>query len=253
MNLMRSYIKTNEQIELMRKAGTILVDVINQLFESIIPGHTTTLELDQLAYDLIKKHNADPAFLNFAGYPNSVCISLNHELVHGLPSDVVIKDSDMVTIDLGVDYQGWKADAADTRVIGKSTREQRKIIKVCNQALESGIKQCKAGNYVGDISAAIEDVIKPSGFHIIKTLSGHGIGQALHELPEIPNYGSPQTGDILQNGMTLCIEPMIAAGNGYIQTESNTWTISTIDKAISTHCERTILIQDDNPCVLTPI
>jgi len=246
------YYKSKREIEIMRKAGLILAETRLELERHIKPG-ISTLELDKIAHDFIISKDAYPSFKDYEGFPKSICTSVNEVVVHGIPSKkVVLKDGDIISIDLGVQYQGYHADSAWTYPVGEVDPKILKLLEVTKEALFRGLEAVKPGNRVGDISYAIESFIKPHGYGIVKELAGHGIGRNLHEDPLILNFGNPDTGELLQEGMTICIEPMINLGVANIRLDRDGWTIRTLDKKPSAHFEHMVAITKDGYEILTP-
>jgi methionyl aminopeptidase len=244
-------IKTAREIELMREAGKILASVHERLAEMIVPG-ISTLEIDKKAYEIIRSHNCSPSFLNYNGFPASVCISLNDEVVHGIPSETrLIREGDIVSLDAGVIYQGYHSDAARTISVGKTAENAVKLIEVTKQSFFEGMKFAKAGNHLHEISAAIEDYVVSHGFSCVRELVGHGIGAALHEEPQIPNFRQTRRGIKLTKGMTLAIEPMVNFGNANVCILDDDWTVVTEDGSLSAHYENTILITENEPEILS--
>lgn len=246
------YYKSKREIEIMRKAGLILAETRLELERHIKPG-ISTLELDKIAHDFIISKDAYPSFKDYEGFPKSICTSVNEVVVHGIPSKkVMLKDGDIISIDLGVQYQGYHADSAWTYPVGEVDPKILKLLEVTKEALFRGLEAVKPGNRVGDISYAIESFIKPHGYGIVKELAGHGIGRNLHEDPLILNFGNPDTGELLQEGMTICIEPMINLGVANIRLDRDGWTIRTLDKKPSAHFEHMVAITKDGYEILTP-
>lgn len=246
------YYKSKREIEIMRQAGLILAETRLELERHLKPG-ISTLELDKIAHDFILSKGAYPSFKDYEGFPKSICTSVNEVVVHGIPNKkVILKDGDIISIDLGVEYQGYHADSAWTYPIGNVAPEILKLLEVTEEALFRGLEAVKPGNRVGDISYAIESFIKPYGYGIVKELAGHGIGRNLHEDPLILNFGNPNTGELLQEGMTICIEPMINLGTANIRIERDGWTIITLDKKPSAHFEHMVAITKDGYEILTP-
>lgn len=244
-------IKSAKEIELMREAGKILASVHEDLAQIIVPG-ITTLDIDKKANELIKSHHCIPSFLNYSGYPASVCVSVNDEVVHGIPSkDRILVEGDIVSIDAGVIYQGYHSDAARTIPVGKISAKAQDLIDVTKQSFFEGMKHAIAGNHLHDISAAIEDYVIAHGYSCVRDLVGHGIGKDLHEEPQIPNFRQKRRGIKLSKGMTLAIEPMVNAGSYEVWVLEDDWTVATQDGSLSSHYENTILITDGEPEVLS--
>lgn len=244
-------IKSNREIERMSEAGKILAKVHKELEKFLKPG-MTTLEIDKKGEELIRSFHCIPSFLNYNGYPGSVCISVNDEVVHGLPSqDKIIREGDIVSLDTGVIYQGYQSDAARTIPIGKVSPEAKRLIKVTKESFFAGIKYAKEGNHLNDISTAIQEYVEAAGFSVVRDLVGHGIGTQMHEEPEIPNFRQKRRGLKLQAGMTLAIEPMVNAGRYDVEWLDDDWTVVTEDGSLSAHYENTILITKDEPRILS--
>ena len=244
-------IKTSREIELMKVAGKYLEEVHERLAEHIKPG-ITTWELDKIGEEMIRSLGCTPNFLNYNGFPASFCISLNDEVVHGIPSHSnVIQEGDLVKIDAGLIYKGYHSDAARTYAVGEVSPEARQLMDVTKQSFFEGIKQAKAGNHLYDISAAIGDYAESFGYGVVRDLVGHGIGTHLHEDPQIPNFRQHRRGLRLMPGMTLAIEPMINIGRADVEFMDDDWTVVTQDGTLSAHYENTILITDGEPELLT--
>lgn len=244
-------IKSECEIELMRKAGQILADVHQKLAEEIKPG-MSTYEIDKIGEELIRSHGCIPSFLNYQGFPASICISLNDEIVHGIPSkDVIVKDGDIISLDAGVIYKGYHSDAARTVGVGSIPDESKQLIEVTKQSFIEGMKKAAAGNYLNDVSTAIGDYASKLGYGVVYDFVGHGIGTSLHQAPEIPNYAKKTRGPLLREGMTLAIEPMINVGVPQVKVCDNGWTAVTADSKRSAHYENTILITKGKPEILS--
>ncbi|WP_461811931.1 type I methionyl aminopeptidase [Faecalimonas sp.] len=244
-------IKSQREIELMTEAGRILAIVHEEIEKALHPG-MTTLDIDRLGEEVIRSYGCIPSFLNYNGYPASICVSVNDEVVHGIPSSKrILKEGDIVGIDAGVIYKGYHSDAARTHGIGKINKEAEELIKVTKESFFEGIKYAKEGHYLFEISAAIGRYAKERGFGVVRDLCGHGIGVNLHEAPEIPNYEMNRKGMKLRAGMTLAIEPMINAGNDQVDWLDDDWTVVTRDGSLSAHYENTVLITENEPKLLT--
>ena len=243
-------LKTKQEIAIMRAGGKITARVLNKLKKEIKPG-ITTAKLDQTAEKLIAKSGAKPAFKGFRGYPASTCISVNDELVHTIPTAKEIQSGDIVGLDLGIFYQGYYTDAAITVGVGKISPKAKKLIQVTKESLEGAIGAVKPGIHLGDIQALIQEKIESAGFGVIRDLSGHGVGKNLQEEPSIPNFGKKGTGPILKEGMTLAIEPMVAAGDWQVKILDDGWTVKTADSSLSAHFEHTIVVTKDGAEILT--
>jgi methionyl aminopeptidase len=237
----------------MREAGRILALVHQNLAKEIRPG-MSTLEIDRLGEEMIRSYGCTPSFLNYCGYPASICVSVNEEVVHGIPSaDRIVKDGDIVSLDAGVIYKGYHSDAARTVAVGEISKEAQKLIDVTRMSFFEGIKKAKAGNHLYDISGAIGDYAESFGYGVVYDLVGHGIGSHLHEDPEIPNFRQrwPHRGIRLRPGMTLAVEPMINMGTPDVLWMDDEWTVVTEDLSLSAHYENTILITDGKPEILS--
>lgn len=244
-------IKTAEEIELMREAGKLLSKVHLELEKAIRPG-ITTLEIDKIGEECIRSFGCIPSFLGYEGYPASVCVSVNEEVVHGIPSaDFYLEEGDIVSLDTGLIYKGYQSDAARTHGVGQISEEDKKLIEITKQSFFEGIKMAKSGNYLNDIGTAIENFIKPYGYGIVRDLTGHGIGQNMHEEPMIPNFHTFRRGVKLEAGMTLAVEPMINAGTWKVGWLDDEWTVVTLDGKKSAHYENTILVTDNGPEILS--
>lgn len=244
-------IKSQREIELMCHAGKLLGQTLKQLEEAVRPG-MSTWELNQIGEEIIRGYGCIPSFLNYNGYPASICISLNDEVVHGIPrKDFIIQEGDIVSMDAGLIYQGYHADAARTVGVGEITENARKLIEVTRQSFFEGIRQAKQGNHLYDISGAIGDYAESFGYGVVRDLVGHGIGKNLHEDPQIPNFRQRRRGLKLQAGMTLAIEPMINEGSPDVCWADDDWTVMTEDCSLSAHYENTVLITDGEPEILT--
>lgn len=244
-------IKSQREIELMAKAGEILSEVHFELEKIIKPG-ISTLDLDKRAYEIIKSYSCIPSFLNYNSYPASICVSVNEEVVHGIPKkDRYLKEGDIVSVDAGVIYKSYHADAARTHAVGEISEEAKKLIEVTKESFFEGIKFAKEGFYLNDISKAIYNYAKSRGYGVVRDLVGHGIGSNLHEAPEIPNFDTKKKGIKLKRGMTLAIEPMINIGTWRVKWLNDGWTVVSADSSLSAHYENTIVITDGEPKILT--
>lgn len=244
-------IKSEREISLMREAGKILAEVHNRLEEIIAPG-ITTLDIDRKGEELIRKANCIPSFLNYDGYPASICVSVNDEVVHGIPTAKRrLEEGDIVSLDAGVIHQGYHSDAARTYGVGHISEESEKLIAVTKQSFYEGIKMAYAGNHLHDISAAVQRYVESHGFSVVRDLVGHGIGTNLHEEPQIPNFKPVGRGPKLRPGMTLAVEPMVNVGDWKIWILEDDWTVVTRDHSNSAHYENTILITENEPEILS--
>ena len=244
-------IKSAREIELMRESCKLLADVFQNLEQAVRPGMSTK-DIDILGEKLIRGHGCTPNFLNYNGYPASVCVSVNDEVVHGIPrTDRILQDGDIVSLDAGLIYKGYHSDMARTFAIGTISEEARLLIERTKQSFFDGIKAAKAGNHLYDISNAIDASIRPYGYGIVRDLVGHGIGTHLHEDPEVPNFSQKRKGIKLVPGMTLAVEPMINAGRPDVAWMDDDWTVVTDDGSLSAHYENTILITEGEPEILS--
>lgn len=243
-------VKSLHEIKIMREAGKIVSKVFKELEEKIKPGIKTE-ELNDLAEELILKMKARPAFKGYRGYPKAICTSINEEVVHGIPGPRRLKEGDLISIDLGVLFKDYYADAAKTFEVGEVSGEIKRLIQTTYTALEKGISCAKAGNYLGDISNTIQNYVEKNGFSVVRDLVGHGIGKELHEEPQIPNFGNRGEGPKLVPGMTFAIEPMVNMGDYRIKVKDDGWTIVSLDGSLSCHFEHTISITEDGPEILT--
>nr|HPO60142.1 type I methionyl aminopeptidase [Exilispira sp.] len=236
------FIKTDEQINIMREGGKLLANLLLEIEQLLKPG-VCAKDIDMYAYNYIQKVGGKPSFLNYNGFPASICFSINEVLIHGIPTyDMIVKDGDIVSIDAGIIYRGFHTDAARTFIIGDVPEEIKQLVKVTEDSFFEGIKYAKAGNRLSDISSAIEKLIVKNGFFVVREYVGHGVGRSLHEEPSIPNYGKPGNGPILQKGMTLAIEPMVLMKSPRVATKSDGWTVSSTNGLPTAHYENTIVV-----------
>ncbi len=244
-------IKSEREIAYMREAGRILAMVHQELGDALRPG-MTTMDVDRLGEKIIRGYGCIPSFKNYQGYPASICVSVNDEVVHGIPSKHrYLEEGDIVSLDAGVIYKGYHADAARTHGVGKISAEAQKLIDVTRQSFFEGIRFAKAGNHLNDISSAIQAYAESFGFGVVRDLVGHGIGSHLHEDPEVPNFSRKRRGILLRPGMTLAVEPMINAGTWEVVWMDDEWTVVTRDGSLSAHYENTILITEGEPEILS--
>lgn len=234
--------KTEEEIELLRENGRIVSQALAEVGKAIAPG-VTTKALDRVAETFIRDHGAVPNFLGYDGFPASVCASVNEVVVHGFPSDYALKEGDIVSIDLGTLYKGYNGDSAYTFPVGEVDEKTRKLLEVTRRALFEGIARAVAGNRTGDIGHAVQTCAEAAGFGVVRELEGHGIGRDMHESPGVPNYGKPGHGAKLVEGMTLCIEPMITAGDRAVYVARNGWAVHTEDHGNAAHYELTVVVR----------
>jgi methionyl aminopeptidase len=245
-------LKSSREIELMALGGKILAETVEVLRGVVRPG-LSTWELDKQAEDFIRSHEgATPAFKGLYGFPGSICVSINDEVVHGIPSKKrLLQDGDVVSIDVGVGYKGFFTDSAVTVPVGPVDAETERLLAVTQEALGSGIAAARPGNHIGDIGAAVQAVVERAGFSVVRDLVGHGIGTEFHEEPQVPNYGKPKRREKLMPGLTIAIEPMVNAGGAGTKTLADRWTIVTLDGSRSAHFEHTVAITDAGPRILT--
>ena len=243
-------VKSPRQIQFMREAGKITAGARTIARQAIAAG-VTTAEIDKEVYNFITKSGATPSFLNYGGFPGSACISVNEELIHGIPGKRIVRNGDIVSVDVGAKIHGFHGDCAGTYPCGEVSEETKRLIAVTRQSFFEGIKYAKAGNRLGDISAAIQEYVERHGYSIVREYVGHGIGENLHEDPSVPNYGQAGRGPRLVKGMTLAIEPMVNAGAAAIRVLDDDWTVVTKDGSLCAHYENTILITDGEPEILT--
>ncbi|MEQ8151278.1 MAG: type I methionyl aminopeptidase [Smithellaceae bacterium] len=245
-------LKLPDEIERARASSQIVAEVLNKLRDRVKPG-ATTKELDRFAEEVARKRGAKPAFKGYRGYPYSLCTSVNEEVVHGMPSERILKEGDIISLDFGVFYNGFFGDAAITLPVGKITDVARKLIEVTEQSLYAGIEQAKKGNRLGDISSSVQQTVEPPGFSVVRDFVGHGIGRNLHEDPQIPNYGKKGRGIELKSGMILAIEPMVNQGSYKVKILEDGWTVVTEDGMLSAHFEHSVAITDNGPEILSKL
>ena len=244
-------VKSSREIELMTEAGRILEIVHKELEKALHPGMTTKA-IDRLGEEIIRSYGCIPSFLDYNGYPASICVSVNDEVVHGIPSEHrIIREGDIVSLDAGVIYKGYHSDAARTHCVGEVSKEAQDLVRVTRECFFEGIKYAKEGNHLFDISGAIGRYAEERGYGVVRDLCGHGIGTALHEAPEIPNYEMKRKGVLLKAGMTLAIEPMINIGGWEVDWIDDDWTVVTRDHSLSAHYENTVLITENEPKLLS--
>lgn len=245
-------IKTPEEIQIIAEGGKILSDTIKSLEKMVKPGITTS-ELDRAAEALILSAGAKPAFKNYEGFPYSLCVSVNENVVHGFPSNYSLRDGDLVKLDLGVSYKGYNTDMAITVGVGTISFEARRLMNVTKKALRLGIKKAKVGNTIGDIGNTVQRCVEDQGFSIVRDLCGHGIGKSVHEEPQIPNYGKRGSREPIIEGMVICIEPIVNMGDYQIKSAKDGYGYATKDGLLSAHFEHTIAITKNGPKVLTEL
>ncbi len=245
-------LKSAREIDRMAAGGVILAAARDVLERAVQPG-MTTLELDRIGEDFIRSHaGAKPSFKGLYGFPGSICSSINNEIVHGIPSKKrVLREGDIVSIDVGVLYEGYHTDSATTVGVGEIADESARLLDATRRALDAGVSAARAGNHIGDIGAAVQAVVEAAGFSVVKDLVGHGIGENFHEEPQVPNFGKPQRGTRLVPGLTIAIEPMVNVGRAETRTMPDKWTIVTVDGSRSAHFEHTVAITENGPRVLT--
>lgn len=246
------YLKSSNEIDIMRKAGRIVAETLAKVEEVIKPG-MTTMELDKIAEEYIISCGARPSFKGYHGFPATLCTSVNEEVVHGIPGNRVLQEGDIVSVDCGAILNGYQGDAARTFPVGRISDEAMKLINVTRESFFKGIEMALIGNRLTDISHAIQQYVEAEGFSVVRDYVGHGIGKDLHEDPEVPNFGRPGRGPKLVSGMVLAIEPMVNIGGFHVKTQSNQWTVVTVDGSLSAHYENTVAILPEGPEILTLI
>lgn len=245
------YLKTDEEIELMRVANQLVGKTLGELAKHVAPG-VTTLQLDKIAEEFIRDNGATPAFLGYGGFPNSICASVNEHVVHGIPSSkVILRDGDIISIDCGTHINGFTGDSAYTFCVGEVSPEVRHLLKTTKESLYKGIEAAVDGKRVGDIANAIQTYCETRNYSVVRELVGHGCGRNMHEEPEVPNYGRRGCGPLLRRGMCICIEPMINLGSKNVVFENDGWTVRTKDRKPSAHFEHCIAIRPDGPDILS--
>jgi methionyl aminopeptidase len=242
--------KSKTEIEKMRASGQIVARVLKRLSELVQPG-ITTRDLDAEAERLIRAVGAVPTFKGYHGYPASICASINDEVVHGIPSNRKLREGDIIGIDCGATYHGYVGDAAVTVAVGKISNEVQKLMDVTRESLFKAIEKCRIGNKLGDVCNAVQAYVEPLGYSVVRNFCGHGIGRAMHEDPQVPNYGKPGTGQWLREGWVLAIEPMVNIGRHDVKVLSDGWTVITLDGRPSAHFEHTVAITEEGPQILT--
>lgn len=245
-------LKTKDELMLMKKAGEITAAALHAGGAAIKPG-VTTKQIDKVVHDYIVSHGAKPSFLGYGGFPGSACISVNDEVIHGIPGSRVINEGDIVSIDVGAKIGGYHGDSAYTFACGEISAEARALLEGTKKSLENGIAQAVVGNRIGDISEAVQNTVETLGFSVVRDYVGHGVGKDLHEAPEVPNYGHAGHGIRLVAGMVIAIEPMINAGAWTVKVLDNDWTVVTIDHSLSAHFEHTVAITASGPVILTKV
>lgn len=247
-------LKSQREIEVMARGGRILAEAVALMEKSVKPG-ISTQDLDKIAEDFIRSHDgAVPSFKGLYNFPASICTSINNEIVHGIPSRKrVLVEGDIVSVDVGVKFEGYHTDSATTVPVGDITRESQRLLDATREALEAGVDAARNGNHLGDIGAAVQSVVEKAGFSVVRDLVGHGIGSGFHEEPQVPNYGKPKRGLRLVPGLTIAIEPMVNIGKSGIRTMPDRWTVVTVDGSRSAHFEHTVAITENGPRILTTI
>jgi methionyl aminopeptidase len=243
-------LKSKAELEVMREAGRIVALTHQELAKAIKPG-VTTKQLDELAETFIRSMGAIPSFKGYGGFPGSICTSVNEELVHGIPGNRILQDGDIISLDIGAKFEGFHGDSAWTYPVGTISAENERLLRVTEESLWKGLEQAKPGGRLSDISHAIQVHVEAAGFSIVREYVGHGIGQNLHEDPQVPNYGPPNRGPRLKPGMVLAVEPMVNAGERYVRTLEDNWTVVTVDRKTCAHFEHTIAITEDGYEILT--
>jgi len=242
--------KSAAEIEGMARAGELVAETLQMVADNLEPG-VSMLELDRIADEYIAAHGGSPTSKGYKGFPAALCLSPNAMVVHGIPTSYRAEEGDLISVDLGVTLNGLIADSAVTLPVGEIDPEAQRLLDVCQEALAAGIEQARAGNHLSDISHAVQTVVEEAGFSVIRSLVGHGVGRSYHEDPQIPNYGPPGRGPVLQTGMTLAIEPMITAGGPDVYVHDDDWSISSVDASLAAHFEHTVAITAEGPRVLT--
>ena len=249
-------LKNPDEIARMRAAGRVVFEALQAMRNAIVPGKSTTADLERAAIEVLGRHGADSPFLGYAPhdhppFPAWTCISVNEQVVHGIPSRRVLQEGDIVSCDVGARLNGYYADSAWTFPVGKVSKSTERLLKVTEEALYKGLEQAKAGNRVGDIAHAVERHARQNGFSVVREMVGHGVGKSLHEEPQVPNFGKPKSGALLREGMTIAVEPMLNEGKKEIVALDDQWTVVTIDRKLSAHFEHTIAITRNGPLILT--
>jgi methionyl aminopeptidase len=244
--------KSPHEIDRMAASGRVVADTLTLLGEHIRPG-VTTAELDAIAEEFIHSQGGSPTFKGYRGYPASICTSPNDMIVHGIPGPYRLAEGDVLSVDVGVTLDGFVADSAFTFPVGEISADAERLLETCQAALQAGIEQCRLENRLSDISHAIQQAVESAGFSVVRSLVGHGVGRAMHEDPQIPNFGEPDRGPRLQTGMTFAIEPMINAGSPEIVVDDDRWSVLTADRSLSAHFEHTVAVTESGPRILTAV
>lgn len=250
MNSRVIILKTDEEIEFMREANRLVGMTLGELSKHIRPG-ITTLELDRIGEEFIRDHGAVPTFLGYGGFPNSLCTSVNENVVHGIPNNKPLQEGDIISIDCGTKLRGFCGDSAYTFCVGEVSEEVKMLLRITKESLYKGIEQAKEGNRIGDIGSAVQTWCEKHGYSVVRELVGHGIGREMHEAPEVPNYGRRGIGPLIRNGMCIAIEPMINMGGKKVVFENDGWTVRTKDRKPSAHFEHTIAIRNGKADILS--
>jgi methionyl aminopeptidase len=243
-------IKSDDEIAIMREAGRHVAEVLALLLDALQPG-VVEIDLDKLVRREFEKRKVEPTFLGYHGYPATVCVSINEEIVHGIPGKRVIAEGDVVSIDLGCTHRGFVADSARTAIVGRADPQAQELVEVARGALDAGIREAHAGRRLGEVSHAIQEHIESRGFGVVREYVGHGVGREMHEEPQVPNFGPPDRGPVLKKGMVLALEPMVTVGDWHTRRLADQWTVVTADGSLSAHFEDTIAITANGPDVLT--
>ena len=243
-------IKSDDEIAIMRHAGSVVAQTLDKLAEELRPG-LIVKDLDRIVRREFEKHGVVPTFLGYHGYPATVCVSVNEEIVHGIPGKRVIQDGDVVSLDLGCTYKGFVADSAITVIVGKPKPGTQELVDVTKGALEEGIRHLRPGTRLGEVSNAIQGYIEPHGLCVVREYVGHGVGRQMHEEPQVPNFGPADRGPVLKKGMVLALEPMVTIGDWKTRQLDDHWTVVTVDGSWAAHFEHTIAVTDGDPVVLT--
>jgi methionyl aminopeptidase len=242
--------KSQQEIDGMGRAGALLAETLAVVAEHLEPG-VTMRELDRIADEHIAARGGQPTSKGYKGFPAALCISPNSMVVHGIPDDYPAREGDLISVDLGITLDGLVADSAVTLPVGEISPEAQRLLDVCREALDAGIEQARVGHHLSDISHAVQTVVEAAGFSVVRSLVGHGVGRSYHEDPQIPNFGPPGRGPLLQAGMTLAIEPMITAGEPDVYVHADEWSISSVDESLAAHFEHTVAVTADGPRILT--
>lgn len=243
-------IKTPDEVEKIRRSARLVSETLDYLAGQVRPG-VSTLELDRLALEFIRRNGGQPSFLGYRGYRHTICASINEEVVHGIPSRRMLKEGDVLSVDVGAVVEGFHGDSARTFAVGRINAEAERLLRVTRESLDHGLARVKAGGRLGDISAAIQKHVEAAGFSIVRSLVGHGIGRDLHEDPQIPNYGRAGAGVLLKPGMVFAIEPMVNAGGYEVETLSDGWTVVSADGSLAAHFEHTVAVTENGPDILS--